>query len=371
MSWFFEVRNNALAYPDDFVRPWYYAAGWAIAHYSITNFVLKPAARRLCRTSTIASKPVTKSNPAKGTEPNPIRHSDSAIEVNHDAKAALNGPNRAANGTSLRSRKQSSKTTASKSHAQPSSEKSKSKQKTTSSPDDEPGTNEEKFVTAGWRFIQYGFSTLVGVYVLSQQNWVGSAPLFFEGWPNMPMSQLEKIYYAVGWGNYFYASVEMFASPAQRRQKDFAAMTIHHITTLFLIWFSYLWGFHRIGQVILLLHDCSDPVMELAKCFLYSGRQRLADIAFAAFALVFFVTRNVIFPVHVISSVPLYAYHDDGSKMPFGNNTINWILVAALSTLEVLHIYWFYLIMRIAIKAVRSSGVQGDVRDHDLDDDDE
>lgn len=50
-------------------------------------------------------------------------------------------------------------------------------------------------------------------------------------------------------------------------------MLIHHTTTIFLIITSYLWGFHRIGCVILLLHDMSDPFMEVAKASLYAGAQ--------------------------------------------------------------------------------------------------
>lgn len=55
------------------------------------------------------------------------------------------------------------------------------------------------------------------------------------------------------------------------KQKDFLAMIIHHITTLFLMIFSYFTQFQRIGCIVLIIHDISDPLMEAAKCALYLG----------------------------------------------------------------------------------------------------
>lgn len=80
------------------------------------------------------------------------------------------------------------------------------------------------------------------------------------------------MYYQLAFGMNFYAAFDLFVQP---KQKDFPAMIIHHATTIFLIYMSYMWGFHRIGSVILLTHDIADPIMEVAKCFLYSKQQRV------------------------------------------------------------------------------------------------
>lgn len=140
-------------------------------------------------------------------------------------------------------------------------------------------------------------------------------------------------------------------------------MVIHHITTIFLISASYLNGFQRIGCVILLLHDVADPFMECAKACLYAGKQVLADIFITVFALVFFFTRLYVYPVYVISSIPYYAYWDDGSLMP--SWAFNRAALTALCILLALHIYWGYLICVVVAKAVLNNGVQGDVRDED------
>jgi hypothetical protein len=45
------------------------------------------------------------------------------------------------------------------------------------------------------------------------------------------------------------------------------------------------------------------------------------------------------------SPVSLYAYHDNGIPIPYGNMFIRGSALAALWTLEGLHVYWSYLVL--------------------------
>ena len=55
--------------------------------------------------------------------------------------------------------------------------------------------------------------------------------------------------------------------------------------------FSWSCHFVRIGTVVLILHDCADPLLELAKLLKYAGRQQKAEIVFGCFTLVWTFTR--------------------------------------------------------------------------------
>ncbi|KAJ3037972.1 hypothetical protein HDV00_001175 [Rhizophlyctis rosea] len=179
------------------------------------------------------------------------------------------------------------------------------------------------------------------------------------------MSYRSKLFYSIGFGNYFYGSLALYFEP---RQKDFNLMIVHHGVTLALIYFSYLWGFYRIGCAVLLLHDASDPIMELAKMCLYSGQKMLADILFAAFAVVFIITRNIIYPIYVIASIPQYAWVErDGKSIPIPENNpgIRASALFGMSVLEVLHIYWAFLILKMAKKAIVDKGVGDDTRNEE------
>lgn len=221
-----------------------------------------------------------------------------------------------------------------------------------------------KFEVASWKFTCAFLSSVIGAWVLWKEDWAVEPRLYFENWPNWDMGSWIRIYYAIGFGNYAYASISVFSDP---KQSDFFAMLVHHVSTMLVIAVSYSIKMTRVGAVILLLHDCSDPFMEIAKCFLYCKRQNIADFLFLCFAAVFMYTRNYLFPVYVIASIPKHAHHEDGSVMPYGRSDLHYICLACLCVLEVLHIYWAFLIIKMIIKAVVDKRVEGDIRDEDDD----
>ncbi|KAJ3198786.1 Ceramide synthase 3 [Dinochytrium kinnereticum] len=135
--------------------------------------------------------------------------------------------------------------------------------------------------------------------------------------------------------------------------------------TLTVVTASYLLGFYRIGSVILLLHDFADPFMEVAKMFVYMGNQKMADIFFIQFAIVFIFTRNFIYPVYVISSIPFFAYHPDGKLIPYGRWDLHYLCLGCLCILCSLQFFWGSLIVKMAIKAIGDKKVEGDIRDED------
>ena len=74
-------------------------------------------------------------------------------------------------------------------------------------------------------------------------------------------------------------------------------MFMHHVITISLMTYSFLANYHRIGSLILVLHDCADFWLELAKMEKYANLQRLCDSSFIIFALVWFITRLIVFPI--------------------------------------------------------------------------
>merc|ERR1711924_229527 len=82
--------------------------------------------------------------------------------------------------------------------------------------------------------------------------------------------------------------------------------------------------------------------------------QNGADVWFALFALVFFVTRLVIYPYVCWSA------HIEATKY-FAKGAAEWTCVALLEILLVLQCYWFYLLCR-AIHRMLILGAVEDVR---------
>ena len=93
------------------------------------------------------------------------------------------------------------------------------------------------------------------------------------------------------------------------QRKDFWEMFIHHNTTIALIalsWtahftrvirglsdlkFTFDVCFQQVGTLVILVHDCSDHLLEFAKLLKYTGFQSSCDIFFGLFAVTWVVTR--------------------------------------------------------------------------------
>ncbi|KAJ3327556.1 Ceramide synthase 4 [Blyttiomyces sp. JEL0837] len=228
-------------------------------------------------------------------------------------------------------------------------------------------SNRVRFQIAAWKCFSYTLSSIVGLYILGSDNWWLTPELYFKNWPYEHVVSFGlKFYYILGFGHYAYESLEILVN---LNQTDLVAMIIHHIATLAVIFVSYIVNLMRVGAVILLLHDLSDPFMELAKCYLYSGRQKTADMLFALFALVFIVTRNYIFPYNVLYGIYLFAKHPDGRRVPWGRDDLFQFCCVCLIILACLHVYWGSLIVKMIYKAIVEKKVEDDVRELDDDDD--
>ena len=89
-------------------------------------------------------------------------------------------------------------------------------------------------------------------------------------------------------GFYISLSITQFSDV---KRKDFLQNLVHHIITILLMAFSWSCHFIRIGTLVLILHDCADPWLELAKLCKYVKKNQMAEIVFGTFTVIWVVTR--------------------------------------------------------------------------------
>ena len=224
-----------------------------------------------------------------------------------------------------------------------------------------------KFVEAFWRFLLYTGCCVIGYTALFRPitaSWLLDTNQHWDQWPNHRITQAMEFYYQVQLGAYLH---QLFWTEVSR--SDALEMIIHHMTTILLLTFSYITNFTRVGASILLLHDSSDVLLESAKCFNYISKAKdskwackFCDSIFAAFAVVFLITRLILYPRFIIYSVFFEAPNH------FGTNWAGfWVFSVLLVILQVLHIFWFYLIAKM-LWTLLSTGVEKDERSDDEED---
>ena len=78
------------------------------------------------------------------------------------------------------------------------------------------------------------------------------------------------------------------------KRKDFLVMLIHHILTLTLIIVSYATRYHKVGILVIFVHDVTDILLELTKCHVYlknrnkkyyALNEQMSNVGFVSFAI--------------------------------------------------------------------------------------
>lgn len=135
------------------------------------------------------------------------------------------------------------------------------------------------------------------------------------------------------------------------KRKDFWQMFVHHVVTLLLIALSWVCNLHRVGSLVLVIHDCADIFLEAAKITKYAGYQKLCDGVFAVFTVIWIATRLGFYP-RIIYSTSIEA----PSILPMF--PAYYIFNSLLILLLLLHIAWTYLILKIAYDSLKSGKVR-------------
>ncbi|XP_034389108.1 ceramide synthase 5 [Cyclopterus lumpus] len=217
---------------------------------------------------------------------------------------------------------------------------------------DKPSTH-TKFCESMWRFTFYSCIFTYGLRFLWQCPWMWDTQLCWYGYPYQVMTPGLYHYYVTELA--FYWSL-MFSQFTDIKRKDFLIMFIHHLATVSLISFSYVNNMTRVGSLVMCVHDASDFLLEAGKLANYAKYQRLCDFLFIVFSAAFFITRLVVYPVWVLNSTLFESWAIVGPYPSW------WLFNFLLLVLQVLHIIWFYLIARIAVKAMLRGKVSNDVR---------
>ena len=251
----------------------------------------------------------------------------------------------------------------------------------------------QKFSQSALEAMVYLSFFLVGLRIVKTQPWFWPS---FNWWKNQTSDSRTSAdfrgYYLLYVSRYV---AEIISVGLEYDRKDKREMLLHHFSTVFLIGISYAYGFTRVGGIIMLLLDPADVPLHVAKLFKYvadarkselnkkrSGRsnnnramatqgaitvgkrcQFMADVLFGVFMVTFFITRLVMYPYVVYSS------HFECRK--FVNVERNlalligyWSCIVLLYIVLALQAYWFYLILKVAIKVV-TKGEAEDVRSDD------
>lgn len=211
-----------------------------------------------------------------------------------------------------------------------------------------------------WRFYFYlAMSSYGWLYVLWDKPYLKDTMHCLRDHQNHSVTPEEWWYYNIELGFYIALVITQFTDT---RRKDFWQMFVHHIITIVLLVLSWACNFHRIGCLVIAIHDIGDIPLEGAKLAKYCNMQRLADLIFAIFTVVWIYTRCYLLPARVL----YYTSYQALSVIEFF--PAYYIFNALLCVLQILHIVWTYIIIKMVFDALQNDGMR-DLRSESEDSD--
>jgi len=203
-----------------------------------------------------------------------------------------------------------------------------------------------KFSESCWKFLYFITSTSIGLTFVFTSDYFPETANSFRNFPH-PYSAPLRYFTLFQLGFYWHSLYAHFVYEVKR--SDYWPLLLHHIATILLIHFSYQMGFSRIGLLIVVAHDINDVFFELGKCFVYLQKERITNILFVFLLISWATTRLGIFPFMLIYST-LFESHN---LVPYDIAPFFMFLNCFLIFLLGLHIYWFGLMLRMAVRVLR------------------
>ena len=213
----------------------------------------------------------------------------------------------------------------------------------------------ERFTEGSWRMIFYAFAFCFGIFTLWDKEWFWDSDACLKSYPCQAVSDREWWYYNIEIGFYLSHLITLFTDAPQ---KDFMQMLIHHLVTIMLLVFSWTVNFVRMGTLVLVIHDFADVPLEAAKlCRYLKVSPLVSNSIFGFFALYWIVSRLGVLPYRVIIHTLYYAL----VHIEFW--PVYWIFNALLIILQILHVIWTFMILRIVYNTIHDTKAK-DIREY-------
>lgn len=167
---------------------------------------------------------------------------------------------------------------------------------------------------------------------------------YMPGAPNIPYGQ---IFYMVQFGSHLHTLIDHILF--KRNDSKFWEMFLHHSVAVFLIFFSYMSGEIAVGILVLFTHDPGDIFLDAVR--FYNDLRIRKDVGifilYVSFMGVWCYFRLYSFPVCLIYGAASSVYWGPGGRHLLGQAF--WYLITMLVALVLLHLYWFIIIVKIAL----------------------
>jgi ceramide synthetase len=164
----------------------------------------------------------------------------------------------------------------------------------------------------------------------------------------LPVSEGVRIYYRFALGYHLQEMIVLIF--VEMSKPSYYEMLLHHLTTLFLIIWSYSIGYQRVGVLVLIVHYVSDVPVYTCKVFVDTHLKIVTVSGYAMMLTLWGYLRLYVLPFVIMKETSHESY-----KSGAGYNTSFYLLLV----LVVMHAYWYALFLQMGYVLI----VSGETKD--------
>ncbi|PGH30921.1 acyl-CoA-dependent ceramide synthase [[Emmonsia] crescens] len=249
----------------------------------------------------------------------------------------------------------------------------------------------------GWLLVYYfGFWTYGVCLWYNSKYWYNFREIWTD-WPSRDISGAFKWYCLTQLAFWLQ---QILVINIEERRKDHYQMLVHHIVTSTLLGSAYVYGFYNVANVVLCIMDIVDFLLPAAKILKYLGYERTCTAGFIIFLVTWVISRHIVYNllwwsiyINVPGVLPYGCYSATTSKMITPTNAtldgdvggapvdlnnwghllhpfqdmggricmsprVKWVFLSFLLFLQILALIWFTMILRVAVKALKSGSAE-------------
>ncbi|EGW34508.1 uncharacterized protein SPAPADRAFT_59943 [Spathaspora passalidarum NRRL Y-27907] len=231
-------------------------------------------------------------------------------------------------------------------------------------------SKQKRFMEQTYSMVYYGVAGPVGLWIMSRLPlWYFNTTQFYVAYPHKTHDVFFKCYY-LGQAAFWVQQSVVLVLQLEKPRKDFKELVFHHIVTIALIWCSYRFHFTWMGLAIYITMDISDFVLATSKTLNYLDSP-ITGPFFVVFIGVWVYLR------HYLNLKILWSVLTEFRTV--GEWELNWdtqqykcyisqpITFFLIFALQLVNIYWLFLIFRILYRYV----FVGETKDERSDDEEE
>lgn len=187
-------------------------------------------------------------------------------------------------------------------------------------------------------------------------TWWFNTEHFWKNYPEWRLLPEMKRYYLTQTAYWLHQFIVLVLG-LEKPRKDFYELVAHHIVTLWMVGWSYLMNLTFIGNAVFLSMDIPDAFFAFSKLLNYIQYNTAKTFSFAAFVVVWTYFRHwqnwrilysVWYEFPTMSVEQRQWLPEAGLWLP---DWLRYQLFLGIGALQLLNIFWYFLILRVMVRA--------------------